>query len=834
MSRFDDYDDPAYMDEYEDEQEYSAEELEAQAKRCLRAFNITLMLFGGALAGFGYYAGTMGYGMTWMLDGVTAAGIALFIVTFMGLMGALRANVRILTLYYTCLIFVAAALGILGGFCIILAKQVSQSIENNYDTIAADITKAGGEPPSLEEMQDQIKMFLPVVGGVCWLLVLLLISAMGNVVRLISRVKAFTTLLQATNIAVLPVGIGLIGAALYISDTTASVDAPYASFAVFILGMLVIVIGLIGCFGASIESRGIVKLFMIMISVQMLLMIAFGVTAFVQADVVEGYITDNWEVLRRVLPPNFAGKYDKEQFITFVESNLQALGFLSLCNGLLLLTQWVGGMKLRKALKQEAEEDPFGGPSLDAGATFADVEKPNGLKMFWKRRWTHGSKKSRCVVRLVCSGIAFLIIMVIVTAALVLYFSTSCSSLAGFSDSKDYDVPSGGPNTFLAVNAYRRGVSAVTVGGSDVSELDITFTKSAVREAYLPAGFPELVTTSESHLLTAEPAPAERVLGYDVSCQLADTAVVVPQNSGGLDYLWSGWPTVTLSATGDYAGVEANWATTEEEQRPWIRRLEFDTVSGPVDLVQSRIGARGVVGSTVSGEIVLDTVSAWCDPEVLGAGPDFSGVYLSTELGGVTIADSFINNCDVEVSGDAALLLFDGTTITSVSGGSVATVTATNGVVQVVDSDLETMVIRGETGSVKMDDVRVRDQIRAATETGRVEMLRMRVDLGGSLLVDTSEGAVDIHLAEFAGYITVTTSGRLSCGDLGSVGDRQGFPPDSSCSVKSLPNGLLQLDANINCQRRNDCSYRSELVVTSLLGTVTVTADAWDRGVTGA
>ena len=67
------------------------------------------------------------------------------------------------------------------------------------------------------------------------------------------------------------------------------------------------------------------------------------------------YIIDNWDVVRKFLPPTFSGKYDKDQFSTFLESNLNALGFLLLCNGLILSGQLYSARRLRKVLKEESD-----------------------------------------------------------------------------------------------------------------------------------------------------------------------------------------------------------------------------------------------------------------------------------------------------------------------------------------------------------------------------------------------------------------------------------------------------------------------------------------------
>ena len=85
------------------------------------------------------------------------------------------------------------------------------------------------------------------------------------------------------------------------------------------------------------------RLFTVLVFIVSLLFFGFGIVAFVQAETLKQQITDNWTTIRRVLPPTFSGKYDQEQFTNFLEANLNAAGFISLCMGVLLMTQvWAG------------------------------------------------------------------------------------------------------------------------------------------------------------------------------------------------------------------------------------------------------------------------------------------------------------------------------------------------------------------------------------------------------------------------------------------------------------------------------------------------------------
>lgn len=118
-------------------------------------------------------------------------------------------------------------------------------------------------------------------------------------------------------------------------------------------------LSLLGCFGVTIESRGLLRVFMYLVFLLSLGFFAFGILALVQSSLLITNLTNKWNTIRRFLPPTFSGKYDKEQFKIFLETNLLLLGFGALCVGLLLFIQWYASLRLRRSIKEEAELEEF-------------------------------------------------------------------------------------------------------------------------------------------------------------------------------------------------------------------------------------------------------------------------------------------------------------------------------------------------------------------------------------------------------------------------------------------------------------------------------------------
>jgi hypothetical protein len=88
-----------------------------------------------------------------------------------------------------------------------------------------------------------------------------------------------------------------------------------------------------------------------------MIMVTSGVATLSIADHAKEQITDRWDKIRVLLPPTFAGKYDKYQFTLFVESNLYLMGYAAVIFGNMLGLQAYAAIILRAKLKQDSVRD---------------------------------------------------------------------------------------------------------------------------------------------------------------------------------------------------------------------------------------------------------------------------------------------------------------------------------------------------------------------------------------------------------------------------------------------------------------------------------------------
>ena len=717
------------------------------------------------------------------------------------------------------MLFSAMGLTVLGGFSFILIKQAQNYIETNWDRIVSEASAAERDDLDQQEEQDLVKRNLMLCGLACFFTLFVVLSVLSNVVRLVTRVSAYSIMLQSCSITLLPFGVVLIAAGLFIADTAASVEAPVAAFAVFVLGVVVIMLSLLGCFAVTIDSRGLLKMFMYIVFVLAVVFLLFGLVALVQAETLKQRLIDRWESIRRVLPPTFSGKFDREQFSIFLEANLLLLGFLSICMGILLGIQWYASLRLRKALKVEAEAEEEAASYSQPGSNLHN--KPNRMKFMWKRQWTHGSKKSRRCIKCVCCCVLLAFMLAIVLATLALYFATSCASLSSFEESLEY-YPLG--RDVELRSTYTRGLTSVTVNASAVTgdELAVTFSKSAFRDGLQADGFPAVSNSSSGGTaLSVVPASKTKVMGFDISCQLADLQLAVPGAAayGGNTVAASlTSPALTFVTVSDRASVEVDLIATAVADRPRFRRVDMSTTSGAIDVRGLLVGNDGMAVQSDLGEQTMEFLDAHCDENTLGEASN--GVRLTSDRGSVSVYSSSFTDCDLHVTGNAALIYMSQVHMANTGGGATMFVTGTRGLIQLEDVATDVFDIKSDAGSVRVSHLNG-TQFMAASGSGSVEGTRLRMGMG-TVQAETDSGAVELDLATFAGSVNIVTGGRITC-------TGAGFDLSPACEVTRI-NGQNHVQlSSINCEAQGDCLYAGSLTVTSGTGSVKLHADAWDR-----
>lgn len=673
----------------------------------------------------------------------------------------------------------------------------------------------------LDDEKDNVTQNMYILGGVSLFCFLLTLSSINNIVTVASPVKAYTVLLQATNATILPIGVALVVASLFVADTVATAEAPTTAFAMFILGVFVILLSVLGCVGASLHSRGIVKLFLLLVLALGLLFIAFGIAALVQADRVEQYISDNWEDIRQVLPPTFSGRHDQEQFEQFVSANLRAFGYIAMVTGFLLFSQAYSSKKLRYELKREQAEE--------SKATKGDLfrfenDRPNIFRVLWKQYWTAGTKTHKRIIGCCCCCVALVVAVVIALSTMVLIFSTSCESLGEYS-SRYERVLNSSTSALHYRNRFTRGTLDVNVHDDPEQAKVIFDVEIGAFRRGMGADEEEVEYDPESgtHGLTMNDAAPTKVLGFDISCQSADTTMHLPVSSvyGGNSFSHSlNTPSLNTTAKGRRAGVTLDMRSVSFKDRPRFRHINAETEGGVFELLGILTGSDGIQGKTKGGPILLEKVDVACDPDKLGE--DFANVRLETETGITSLEDSDFLDCDIHITTDLSTISLRRI---SSSGDGTFHGDSFRGGIDITDCRIDSYELNTDKGVIRGRDVRAEDAIRVSTNSGLLDFKDIIMGERGVVQIESEVGDVELRFKRFKGIVSIASEGNIECSG-------EGFDEDGEekCPVSSRDGDMKNVDqVNANCEETNDCPYSGEITVVTRRGNVKIHIEKWDN-----
>ena len=843
------------------EAEAEEEEKLAVRRRCLRCVDFLLILIGAGMCGGSLYASTFMYTTVGeaLMYGAAGVGGGILAAAALGMFAVCtrRTQTHLLLLFFTFLIFLSFAMLVLGGFCFILTNSAVAYLQANWDKIVASMPPDKRAAMSQEATTNNVRYALYGLGGGAIVVFFICATAMSNAVALVTATRAYTVFLQATNIALLPIGVALIAAAAYVADTAVAAEAAAAAFAIFILGTFVIVLPLLGCVGTSLQSRGIVRLFMFFTTLLALAFLTFGILSLVQSSMVAGLITGQWDTLRRVLPPDFSGRYDREVFQRFVDTNLTALGFLAVCAGVVLLAQSWAAFRLRSELKFESELEQEAWDAVknnmlpaDVAETITKSHAKGRVQVMWKQQWTKGTRTSRRLIMCGCCLLVSAVVLAVGTASAALYYSTSCTHLSGYTASHTFDTRDVAPYVYVYSN-YSLGTIRLGVDASLATPaVTLTMTKGALKDTMANTAWPDITAVNRTVVaggvdalgvgvgvavsawgIDAVEAAKTTYLGYDVACQHADLTVVVPRaavytgGAGNSRVAGDAAPlALLLAAQRGSAGIDLDMSHVAAANRPRIRSIEATTTAGAIGFTSLLLGSAGVTASTTLGEIALTDVAAECDPASVGSG--VGGLALRTTKGTLSLLRTTTLNCDVTLTVTQALASVDGSTITNTLGGGTLAMVGTQGMMQVSNTAADVLDLKSDSGSVRVNNVTAAEALKVSSSSGDVQLTAVVMAPRGVLQVETDSGDITISTARFRGIISVVTSGGITC----TGGATTGFDDPVPCavtaggSVDSSGGQTVRIveQVTVNCKSatRNDCPYLGQITITSASGNV--------------
>lgn len=117
----------------------------------------------------------------------------------------------------------------------------------------------------------------------------------------------------------------------------------------------------------------------------------------------------------------------------------------------------------------------------------------------------------------------------------------------------------------------------------------------------------------------------------------------------------------------------------------------------------------------------------------------------------------------LKAEGGASLIRVTGVTSTTSRGiGALIQASGEKGLIEVENTVADEFSLTGQDGSVKVVDVTCRDTMKASSVSGNVIMSGLKLALRASVQVETTSGAVTVSLTEFAGFVSLHSSGSIT------------------------------------------------------------------------
>lgn len=204
--------------------------------------------------------------------------------------------------------------------------------------------------------------------------------------------------------------------------------------------------------------------------------------------------------------------------------------------------------------------------------------------------------------------------------------------------------------------------------------------------------------------------------------------------------------------------------------------------------------------------------------------------------------------------GGASLIrISDVVTTTSRGVGALIQASGEKGLIEIERCEADEYSLTGQDGSVKVVDASVRDTMKvrpswelaacrcccrrpamcahasrvvggmqASSVSGNVIMSGMIMALRASIQVETTSGSVVLKLTEFAGLVSLHSSGTITLKD--ETGSQW------ADVQKQTEDNYNTVTASVNCAAQANCAYLGQILVISKTGGITLTVDAWDQG----
>ncbi|RHY97123.1 hypothetical protein DYB37_003771 [Aphanomyces astaci] len=491
------------------------------------------------------------------------------------------------------------------------------------------------------------------------------------------------------------------------AELTSATDSQYAKSVVlpselksvrifiYICGLMVLVLSLLAFIGSGFEYRRLLNTFSWLAFLTAVLLIGAAVACLAVTSNVEKSVINNWATIRVVLPPTLQARYDKSQFVLFVQRNLYGMAYVGIISGLFMLLQSLSAQSIREIMnvvKRRAAQDKR--CALD----------PELHPEFVARR----ERNQRICMRVICGVATLLLLAITVMMTLSVVFTTQCASISKADESRSYRL--GNATTPCASYRLQNTFAAgrLQLVRSTTTQGNVTFQQNAVSDKFLAGqAFQSSVDADNVCSVAVTPTNSATFMWFDTSCQNGSSTLVQG-----------------LNVTSDLANING-----------------FGVY----------IGSGGLSVTSTSGEVNMSTVFVNATRGALGGKTPST---LTSSLGSVSLANATLVDSPLTMSTDVAGIVVQNVAATVSHGRSNVALSSGSGGIVVSGLTADWISMQTTSGAITTDGLISSVRIGTGPFTGRIDVTSIGGDVRllntvakGYVHVETNSGNVVVHLA---------------------------------------------------------------------------------------
>ncbi|GLD99874.1 hypothetical protein PINS_up008602 [Pythium insidiosum] len=366
---------------------------------------------------------------------------------FFSLQALCRSTPAIITSYIAA-VAVTFAYVVLGGICVVLVFDVRSSVASFLNKSLMPVSQAYNRhvrclEQNLSPLAVRLTLCLQLLFDTRVYLIVaasgLLVSALAHAVfakhlsSLLGPRRSAIAFLQTFSLIFFPFSLFLVLGAQYIADTGTLASAPYTGIIVFGCGVVMLSVAVLAFIGASFEYRRLLSACCLLSYVAGTAFVGVSVCYFALRKHIEENVMTHWETLRVVLPPTFQARYDRDQFLALVTTNLRTAAYTGVIIGLFVFQEAATCMTLMHQatlFKRQLAHDKQNVRELQTAADNVDdsessiPRKPADPTVLRRHQWSQYFEPSKRRQRIAMRLLAFVFVV-----GVALIFSVMCANV---------------------------------------------------------------------------------------------------------------------------------------------------------------------------------------------------------------------------------------------------------------------------------------------------------------------------------------------------------------------------------------------------------------------